>query len=251
MLWWWIWTDETGASVEGRDLNGNIVPGAEGMCPDFDFDGVAGETEPMPPGNGPEDPMGKQVGDFETYGLDLSTSWLITSKDRLDVSLSYMHTEWKKATVTMLWWWIWLDETGASVEGRDFSGMENTYSPAWAGTVAYQHNFTLGSWGTLVPHVDIQFKSEYTLNLYSDAQVAGDPSFGPDLVGWNRQESYYLVDGNITFMHSSGKWTLNAYIKNATNYAVKTTLAGGGPTGGNKIGLNDPRSYGAILSLRF
>ena len=233
----------------GRDRNGVVIPGAEGMCPDFDFDGVAGESESMPAGSGPEDPRGKQVGKFEAYGLDVSTNWLITSKDRLDLSLSYMHTKWKDASIHMLWWWIWTDDTGALVEGMDFSGMRNTYSPTWGGNIGYEHHFMLWTWGTLTPHVDIQFKSEYKLNLYSDAQIAA--ANGADMVGWNKQEPYYLVDANINFAHSSGKWTLNGYVKNATNYAVKTSLAGGGPTGGDKLGLNDPRTYGAVLSVRF
>jgi iron complex outermembrane recepter protein len=243
----------SGSTVEadycGKNKNGVAVAGAEGLCPDFDFDGVL-DTTAMAAGGGPEDPRSKQVGKYEAYGIDVSTNWMISAEDRLDVSLSYMHTKWKDATVHMLWWWIWTDETGKLVEGANFNGMKNTYSPTWAGTLSYEHNFLVGNWGTLTPHVDIQFKTEYKLNLSSDAQVAGDPSLGPTMVGWNRQEAYYLVDGNINFAHSSGKWTLNGYIKNATNYAVKTTLAGGGPVG-NKIGLNDPRTYGAVLSVKF
>jgi iron complex outermembrane receptor protein len=232
----------------GRDKNGVVVPGAEGLCPDFDFDGISGETDAMPPGGGPEDPRGKQVGRFEAYGLDLSANWVITAEDRLDVSLSYMHTKWKDATVHMLWWWIWTDELGQIVEGRNFNGMKNTYSPTWAGTIAYEHNFLLGSLGTLTPRVDLQFKTEYKLNLQSDAQVAGE--LGADMVGWNKQDAYYLVNADFNFAHSSGKWTLNGYVKNATNYAVKTTLAGGGPVG-SRIGLNDPRTYGAVFSVKF
>jgi len=230
------------------NADGVIGQGTD-LCPDFDYDGVL-DTTSAGMGAG-EDPQGKQVGRYEAYGLDLSTNWMVTAADRLDVSLSYMHTKWKEAKIHMLWWWMWRDETGALVEGMDFSNMANTYSPTWAGNIGYEHNFLLGSLGTLTPHVDIQFKTEYSLNLYSDAQVAGDPDLGPDLVGWNRQEAYYLVDANINFAHASGKWTLNGYVKNAANYAVKTTLAGGGPTGGSRIGLNDPRTYGAVFTVKF
>jgi iron complex outermembrane recepter protein len=244
----------SGSTVEadycGKDKNGNAVPGATvNDCPDFDFDGEL-DYGPMAAGGGPEDPRSKQVGQYEAYGLDVSTNWMITAEDRLDVSLSYMHTKWKDATVHMLWWWIWTDETGKLVEGANFNGMRNTYSPTWAGTIGYEHNFMIGNQGTLTPHVDLQFKSEYKLSLTSDAQVAADPTLGPSMVGWNKQEPYYLVDGNINFVHSSGIWTLNAYVKNATNYAVKTTLAGGGPVG-NKIGLNDPRTYGAVFTIKY
>jgi iron complex outermembrane recepter protein len=243
----------SGSTVEadycGKNVNGNAVAGAEGLCPDFDFDGEL-DTTSMPPGGGPEDPRGKQVGKFEAYGLDVSTNWMISAEDRLDVSLSYMHTKWKDATVHFLWWWLWADSSNNLYEGTNFNGMTNTYSPTLSGTLGYEHNFMVGNMGTLTPHVDIQFKSEYKLSLTSDAQVAGDPTLGPTMVGWNKQEAYYLVDANINFAHTSGKWTLNGYIKNATNYAVKTTLAGGGPVG-NKIGLNDPRTFGAVLSVKF
>jgi len=234
----------------GKDKNGTVVPGAEGLCPDFDLNGVFGENKDYPGGGGPEDPWAKQVGRYQAYGLDVSTNWMITAEDRLDVSLSYMHTKWVDAAISMKWWWIWTDETGKLVNGMNFAGMKNTYSPSLAGTLAYEHNFMLGNLGTLTPHVDLQFKTEYKLNLKSDEQVAMDPNLGPSMVGWNKQELYYLVNGNINFVHASGKWTLNGYIKNATNYAVKTTLAGGGPSG-NRIGLNDPRTYGAVMSVKF
>jgi outer membrane receptor protein involved in Fe transport len=242
----------------GKDRNGNVVPTAvdangQPLCPDFNFNGVAGEPDILP--NGAEDPQGKQVGKFESLGLDVSTNWMISAEDRLDVSLSYMHTKWKDATIHMLWWWIWTDSTGARVENMNYNGMRNTFSPTWAGTIGYEHNFMVGNMGTLTPHVDIQFKSPYKLNLVSDAQVAKDTqNFGanaPNMVGWNKQEAYYLVDANVNFAHASGIWTLNAYIKNATNYAVKTTTAGFGPGGGSKLGLNDPRTFGAVLSVKF
>jgi hypothetical protein len=37
----------------------------------------------------------------------------------------------------------------------------------------------------------------------------------------NYQEAYYVLNGSVTFTHSSGKCNVNAYIKNATNYAAK------------------------------
>jgi iron complex outermembrane recepter protein len=235
------------------DANGNIGQGRV-LCPDFNFNGIAGDTlgqgDPSTNPSSPEDPRGKQVGKFESYGLDVSTNWKISAEDRLDVSLSYMHTKWKDATVHFLWWWIWKDSTGKLYEGTKFDGMRNTYSPTWAGTVSYEHNFMVGDLGTLTPHVDIQFKSPYKLTLTSDAQYAADPTVGPALVGWNRQEAYYTMDANINFAHASGNWNVNAYVKNATNYAVKTTTTGGGPVGDN-LGLNDPRTYGAVLSVKF
>jgi hypothetical protein len=75
-------------------------------------------------------------------------------------------------------------------------------------------------------------------------------TYQPDDFPYNYQEPYYLVNGNISFTHSSGKWTLNAYIKNATNYAVKNFWHD--PAGGTAtMGISDPRTYGGVFSLRF
>jgi iron complex outermembrane recepter protein len=249
----------SGSQVEAdycANSEGVITPGATALCPDFNFNGIPGDSlgQGGAGASSPEDPRGKQVGKFESYGIDISTNWKIDAEDRLDFSLSYMHTKWKDATVHFLWWWIWKDSNGNLYEGRNFNGMKNTYSPTWAGTISYEHNFMVGNLGTLTPHVDIQFKSPYKLTLASDADVAADTfDFGsnaPNMVGWNKQEAYYTMDANINFAHASGIWVLNAYVKNATNYAVKTTTTGGGPVG-TSLGLNDPRTFGAVLSVKF
>jgi hypothetical protein len=73
--------------------------------------------------------------------------------------------------------------------------------------------------------------------------------FGTTNYPYNYQEPHYIINGNVTYTHSSGKWSLNAYIKNAMNYAVKTFWQNN--AGSYSLGLNDPRTYGAVLSVRF
>jgi hypothetical protein len=66
---------------------------------------------------------------------------------------------------------------------------------------------------------------------------------------FNSQEAHYILNGSISFTHASGMWSLNAYVKNATDYAVKTFWMN--RAGSYSLGLNDPRTYGAVLSLKF
>lgn len=100
----------------------------------------------------------------------------------------------------------------------------------------------VGELGTLTPQVDAQFKSSYKLSYRSEDYYAN--------LGLPRkianQEGYYLLNSSATFNHSSGAWNLNLYVKNIMNYAVKTYL-----NDDNSLGLNDPRTYGAVLSVKF
>jgi iron complex outermembrane receptor protein len=213
---------ETGEWVEGTDFNN-----------DGDLLDTNTVTDPLTQDELGDisDPWIQQFGDFESIGVDISADMLITSKDRLNLSLSYMQTEWTKAVVGFYWSWLW------DTEGMDYAGEENTFSPTWTAKAAYQHNFELGDYGTLVPQIDVQYKSKYKL------------SFATDLEDVNWQEAHYLLNGSVTYSHISGRWSLNAYVKNATDYAVKTFWMNMG--GRYAMGLNDPRTYGAVLSLKF
>jgi iron complex outermembrane recepter protein len=231
----------------GKNINKETVAGAGGKCPDFNNDGIVDTTAYN--GMMLEDPWSKQFGRFHSFGIDTSASWIISNNDKMNVSLSYMKTKWVEAKVSYYWTWFWVDEYGNNANGKDFSGMENTYSPHWSGSVSYEHSFMLGDFGMLVPQVDVQFKSPYMLNSLSQTMLA--KSSMPVLA--NHQEAYYLVNGDITLTPANPiwnlNWNLNLYVKNATNYAVKTSWNGMGGSG--TLGLNDPRTYGAVLSVKF
>jgi hypothetical protein len=221
---------DTGEWIEGTDFNndGDL----------YDTTSPDTQTHPDNPDSSLVDELGdisdpwiQQFGDFESLGVDISADWVITSKDRLNLSLSYMYTQWTDAVVEFYWSWLWDDE------GRDYSGEDNTFSPSWTAKAAYQHNFELGGYGTLLPQIDVQYKSKYKL------------SFATDLENVNWQEAHYILNGNVTYTHPSGMWSLNAYVKNATDYAVKTFWMN--MAGRYSLGLNDPRTYGAVVSFKF
>lgn len=220
-------------AIEGMNLNEADYASTDGQYPDFNNDGI----ENIFDGGGRfEDPWKDQYGTFRTIGVDLSSTWIITNSDRLNASLSYLNAKWKKAKVQYYWSWMW------DSEGLDISGTQNTFSPTWSGSLSYQRIFMVGELGTLTPQVDAQFKSCYKLSYRSEDYYAN--------LGLPRkianQEGYYLLNSSATFNHSSGAWNLNLYVKNIMNYAVKTYL-----NDDNSLGLNDPRTYGAVLSVKF
>jgi iron complex outermembrane receptor protein len=177
------------------------------------------------------DPNSQGTGAFESLGIDLQTTWLITSRDRLNVSVSYLDAEWKTLSFHYYYSMYWPDE--------NYEGVTPTNSPEWSVTTSYEHNFMLGSLGTLTPRIDMQYKTEMSM-VWNPADK--DPE------GYGRQEAYSMWDASASFQHASGRWSLNAYIKNITDYAVKRSYMG---MMDYSLMIGDPRTYGATFSMRF
>lgn len=178
------------------------------------------------------DDQAQGYGAFTSLGLDLQTSWIVTSRDRLNFSISYLDSEWKDLHFHYTWYMYWPDE--------DYEGVTPVNSPKWSMTAGYERSIPLGSFGTMTAAIDMQHKTSYTM-LWNPGDA--------DQNGYSYQESYYLWDASASFNHASGRWSLNGYIKNITNYAVKKSYMG--RTGSEELRIGDPRTYGASFSVKF
>ncbi len=253
-----------GAVIRESDYPHDGLPGT-----DFNYDGDYIDTNIAPPGgrgggSGPPPGMSsdlvgmtivdnydKQFGAFESLGVDVSVDWVPTPKDRVNLQVSYMDSEWTDAVTDFYWSWLWPDQ------GLDFSGSPAMLSPEWTLHASYEHRFDLGSIGTLIPEVDVQYKSDYILSFnreYTPGAAAGGTSeFQGDYqyynYPWNYQEAHYMLNASLVFNHSSGIWSLRTYVKNIENLAVKNGLMARADN--FRMGISDPRTYGAVLSVKF
>jgi len=173
-------------------------------------------------------------GNARTIGLDASVSWVASAKDMVEVSVSYLNNKWTTLRFNYLYEEIWAD--------KNYDGAAGPNSPKFSATASYEHNFDIGSYGTLTPRVDMQFKSKFDLIF----DQTNDASTGPD-TGFASQEAYTTWNGSLAFNHASGKWSVNAMVKNATNYAVKRSYDKEQKT----MMIGDPRTYSATLSVKF
>jgi hypothetical protein len=103
-------------------------------------------------------------------------------------------------------------------------------------TASYEHNFDIGSYGVLTPHIDVQHKTGFDLTF--------DQSDGK---GYGKQEAYFLYNASLGFNSAGGKWSINAIVKNITNYAVKKSYEADQQV----LRLGDPRTYEATVSVKF
>ena len=182
---------------------------------------------------------GQGIGDAILYGLDLSSDYVLTGNDRVNFSLSYLNAEVDAVTITY---------TYQGQESPDFpsetldAGKSLNNAPELSIVAGYEHRFDLPSGATITPAINLRYTSKYYLEFYPDSSNI-PATMDVDKV--NTEPSSIMGDFSINYSHSSGKWSLNAYIKNITNHAQKNGIMRG------DLRLGAPRTYGAVLSVNF
>jgi iron complex outermembrane receptor protein len=196
-----------------------------------------------PDNNGRSDDGSLTNGDLRKYGADLQTTAIITSNDKLDFSISYLSSEFTKLV---------FDFVNEKFEDQDFTGKPETFSPEWTVSLVYSHSFILPDGGTLTGRVDSRYQSAYLVN-YVDVYQEIIWGNGPPTGTFNflsrepfiEQEAHHISNISAIYAHPDGKWTLTGYLRNLENYAEKKNFMM------DSMMIGPPRTYGAVLSVRF
>jgi len=200
------------------------------------------------------DPNSSGWGNGRMMGADLQTSWIVTVKDMLNLSVSYEKSEWKDLTFDYYYDYGTYAQVGGGPPGMvveatpvdsslvvpldtvSFNGKPMTMTPEWSLNLSYSHIFNLWNGGSLKMQIDERYKSDYRLS-WPEAEYTV-----------NYQEAFNMTNASLTYTHSDGKWTLSANVKNLENYAEKTGYMGGAV---GQMMVGDPRTYSAVLSVKF
>jgi iron complex outermembrane recepter protein len=214
---------------------------------------AGGQAGPGGPGaNGASmDPAGKTTGDMKVYGIDISTSTLVTQNFKVDLGVSYLRKYFTDLVfdINQVTQELW------NIPAVDMSGSDATFAPMWTVNAVFTYNINLGNGGTLSPVFDTRFQSEYKL-YFLDTILQTDRVGGeivPIVIPVETaavQEPYHISNFSMVYTNPSGKWTLTGYVKNIEDYAVKRSIFSAGPSLG-ELTIGPPRTYGGILSVRF
>lgn len=193
------------------------------------------------------DPNSSQQGDGRMYGADVQTNVIVTSKDMLNLSVSYLKSEWTDLTFDYYYDYLIVGVEPGQPWGRDniveattvsYNGKPMTMSPEWTISANYNHNFVLPNGSSIKAQIEERYKSGYHLSW----KDANDP--------WDYQESCFVTNLSATYTSQDGKWSLNAYVRNLEDYAEKRMyMTPGGGAGVTTLG--NPRTFGAVFSARF
>jgi iron complex outermembrane recepter protein len=165
------------------------------------------------------------------YGVEAEGSFQITSGDRVNASVAYNHTRFDT--------FIYCSNAYPCPPGIDRSNTQLPQAPEWTEVVGYDHDFVFGGGNTFSIGAEARFYSQFDTSI----EPARD----------SHQPAYQMYDAHASYQPQGTNWSLNAYINNATNEAVRqfTRELVIGPFDIHQLSIGAPRTYGAGISAKF
>ena len=162
------------------------------------------------------------------WGGEIESSFKLTADDKLDLSVAYNNNKFDKFT--------YFSVTYPPPTGIDRSGTHLPEAPAWTEVLGYDHDFHPGT-GTLTAGGEARFYS------------ASDASIEPALD--SHQPAYTMIDLHTAYRPMGANWSLNAYVNNLGNKAVRQFTREITIFGIHELSIGAPRTYGIGVSASF
>ncbi|MCM2680495.1 TonB-dependent receptor [Echinimonas agarilytica] len=190
-------------------------------------------------------------------GLEIELEWLVFENGRFNLSGAFLSAEYDE--------YYNAGNTAAQVYNKpgpagtlDLSGNKLVRAPDYDFTLAYEHEFDLGH-GYLVPRIKVQISDEYFLDEFNldTAYVDGAGNYTATktenvVKNLRSQESFQLWDASVRYESGKYPYTIEAYVNNFTDEAVKTADGGISDTPyGSFAYYNPPRTFGVNVHYRF
>jgi iron complex outermembrane recepter protein len=195
------------------------------------------------------DPNSSQTGNGRMIGADVQTNLILSADDMLNLSVSYLKSEWTDLTFDYYYDYLITGVSGPPGSGYtranivpadtvSYNGKPMTMSPPWTISGSYSHNFNLPNGSYIKAQIDERYKTGYRMS-WKDSDYP-----------YNYQEACHITNLSAAYTNADGKWTLSAYVRNLENYAEKRAyMTPGGGAGITTLG--SPRTYGGVLSVKF
>jgi iron complex outermembrane recepter protein len=163
----------------------------------------------------------RNAGSSNPRGAELDLVWKATDADTVSVNVTYNHARFEQftlnypaplATALRAGPECQVPSAATSVNGLpvlqvNCAGAPSPRTPEWSGSAHYRHLFELGGLG------DIAFNGGMT---FATSRYLTADFFIPE----TRAKDYVLLNSNLTYTSPSGKFSVDAFIRNITNEAV-------------------------------
>lgn len=183
------------------------------------------------------EPNANQFGDGRMIGFDLQASMVITSKDMLNLSVSFIDSEWTDLNFDYLYDQDYPDEDYRFFTDESYDGKPMKNTPPWTINAGYNHMFNLGNGATINARIDAKYQTGYRLTWHDDDYP------------YNYQEEHFTGDISFGYTPPTTGWTLSAYVKNVTDYAEKRSYISG--MSSSTLSISDPRTWGVIWTVKY
>jgi iron complex outermembrane receptor protein len=156
------------------------------------------------------------------YGGELEAAFQLGPDDRLTLSPAI-----EEARYT------------ASIPGYATDGGTIPNTPKVTMSGRFEHSFALTGDKLLTWEVD----AHYQTDALTDFDASNYPTVNPTFL----QKAYAIANSSLIFAPRDGKYSVSIYGKNLTSSLVKLTVYNANPP---SVYVNDPRTYGIMLSAR-
>jgi iron complex outermembrane receptor protein len=126
------------------------------------------------------------------------------------------------------------NEDVVDTNGNNYNGLAPAYTPDWVIQAGFTHSIPMGD-AYLRAHVNWRYESKWWADYVHNLGTEQTPD--------NK------LDASLTY--DAGSWTLGAWVKNATNKAVIAATAAAGVPGPATAYLEDPRTYGVRVTVKY
>jgi iron complex outermembrane receptor protein len=166
------------------------------------------------------------AGKSQYYGVELEGIALLSHRDRLDGYVSYIHAEYKDFSVA----------NGAS--NLQLAGNRPPQAPRFTFNAGYQHDFDLFG-GTLTPRFQTHYETKSYFTIYN---------YGADSQG-----AYHKSDIIVTYKPSSGRWSLEGYVRNLEDKLILSFSQNPASTtyAAYRYQYLAPRTFGGKLTINW
>jgi iron complex outermembrane receptor protein len=182
------------------------------------------------------------AGGARTRGAELDTSWAATRLSRFDFSAAYIDAKFTDYPNAPCFYGTVSEPPGTATCTQDLRGKPLPNSPKFRFNANAEQRFPLPS----IPY-EVVFDANYSFR--TSAQMLADQ---------NPQASYGILNLNLGFAQSSGKYSITAFVNNVfdKHYNVDVEDFWSAPWGGTNVVIDQPardavRYYGVRLRAAF
>jgi iron complex outermembrane receptor protein len=187
-------------------------------------------------------------------GVEAEWAWRPTAADRFTGNATLLHAVYDS--------FLSCDVDAARANGQvcgttaptvDVGGSRLKHAPTFAATLEYEHDFVVGR-GMLTPRISAHHETQSFVGSGAfDQDVPGHP-------GVKQQSAYTTMDVSLRYEPLNKGYTVEAFVNNATDKAVKYDAVEictqvGAPCQPNQqiwaAYYNNPRTFGTRVSMKF
>ena len=161
------------------------------------------------------------------YGIENENHWLVTDRDRLDISLNYLSAKFTNYTNAI-----------DALTGAVFPSLDGNYlpkAPGFSGRVRYGHDFDMAGAGTLTPSAEVYYQTVTYLTEFNQLT--------------DRVPAYSRTGLALTYKDTTGRWLVEAFVHNLENDYIRNVAYA---LAGVNYGIYDaPRTFGVRATFKY